>query len=1472
MAKPAPAVSSSRPRRVLRRAARWSVGTLLLLLLLIGLAFGALQTGAGKSWLAATLSDIASDASGLTVRIDRIEGTVPSDLTVGTIEIADGQGVWLRAAGVTLDWDPFDLLAGRLSVSRVAAAQLEVARAPAMQEAVVAPEPQPLSLQLELPSLPLDVDLADFEIGEMQLGAGLLGEAVSAALFGSATLDARPQEAELALSLVRLDGVPARIELMLTQSPPRDAAGDGVLTLSADITEPAGGLVARLLDLPDLPAVELHLDGSGPVSGWTGRLQAAAGDAAADLDLALAISERIDLTVAGTLDPGGLAGPELRTLLPRPIGIDAALGYVPDRLLDIGHADLSAPGVTARLSGRLDQEDESVAAALQMTIDDPALLARLGQLGLEKPVQAAAVRATARVSGGLAAPAIDLAATVDRLAMPGVAAADALDLSATLTPDADSPALAVTARVAPLGFALDGDPALAGLIGDAPIAALDGTLDLQELRLDIASLEMATAALQVIGAGHVAEQGRDVDLTLALRADDLAPLAGLAGQQAAGALDAELHLAGDATVPRLDVDLDARGGNVTLADPLLAAIVGAAPRLVASARLDGAAVSLAHAELTAAAANVRTSGMIADTLDLTVDLSAPSLVVLSRPLGTDLAGAVVVSGRVTGAVDDPSVTARISGSRVAAAGIALGDPMADISAATLVSAPQGTLDLTAQPGGAVLRAATGFRVVDQSGIRLDDLTLEGAGGTRLAGDLAIGADGLMDGTLDGEAADLSAWQELAGTKLAGAVGLRFSANAEGAGQHLVVALNGRDLAAADAATASELSLEAEVGDALTAPALDARLSAAGVAAGGLTFDSVTATAQGRLADLGWAFAASGDGESADQAERPTDIAAEGRLALGDSGGSVTLATLTATIAAVEAALTRPATIAWGDEGARLDGLDVTIGDGRLQVAGSLADRSMAVEATLTELPVGPLAELAGGGGLDGRLSGAVSLAGDPAAPQGRATLSLTGLRQADVDPAEALPLSGEAAAALAAGRIDATARLFGQDDIALDAAISAPLAADGPIDGKITGNLDLALVPRVVDLRGDALSGKLALDLTLSGSRDRPRAGGRVTIAGGAYENATQGTVLRDLAAEAVGDNAQIRLTSLTANDGSGGRLAASGAVAIDAAAGFPVDAEIVLDKFTALRRPDATVQASGKLDIDRRADGGRIAGTLTVDEAELRVPDKLSAEVVTLEVTEINLPPDHAPHTPPQPTAESPLDLDIDVRIPRRAFLRGRGLDSEWQGRLRVGGTTATPDIVGSLDVVRGSLDLLGRNFRFDEGEVRFVGGDEIDPELRFIAQSEAEALNVKAEVSGTASAPSFALSSDPPLPQDEILARLLFGSSAGSLTPIQAVQLAQTAATLSGQGGPVSVLDKLRQGFGLDMLGVESGETVSSSSLTVGKYLTDDVFVKMNQGVTPESRKIGVEVRVMPRVTVESDIGAESQGSVGVNWKLDY
>jgi translocation and assembly module TamB len=235
-------------------------------------------------------------------------------------------------------------------------------------------------------------------------------------------------------------------------------------------------------------------------------------------------------------------------------------------------------------------------------------------------------------------------------------------------------------------------------------------------------------------------------------------------------------------------------------------------------------------------------------------------------------------------------------------------------------------------------------------------------------------------------------------------------------------------------------------------------------------------------------------------------------------------------------------------------------------------------------------------------------------------------------------------------------------------------------------------------------------------------------------------------------------------------------------------------------------------------------------------------------------------------------VGLDVAVRIPGRAFLRGRGLDSEWRGNMRVAGTMAAPDITGRLEVVRGNLNLLGKQLTVERGTVTFIGGDRIDPELDFTAVAAANDINARIRVTGYVSAPRFDVGSDSGLPPEEALSRLLFGRSAGSLSPAEAVQLAQAAAMLSGRGP--GVLERLRSRTGLDVLtvGRGSGSNDSDASVTAGRYVGDRVFLKVEQGLTTDSGQVGVEVRVLPRITVEGGVGHEGNGRLGINWRYDY
>ena len=102
------------------------------------------------------------------------------------------------------------------------------------------------------------------------------------------------------------------------------------------------------------------------------------------------------------------------------------------------------------------------------------------------------------------------------------------------------------------------------------------------------------------------------------------------------------------------------------------------------------------------------------------------------------------------------------------------------------------------------------------------------------------------------------------------------------------------------------------------------------------------------------------------------------------------------------------------------------------------------------------------------------------------------------------------------------------------------------------------------------------------------------------------------------------------------------------------------------------------------------------------------------------------------------------------------------------------------------------------------------IDPTLDFTAQTTAADATATLHITGFADAPQFDLSSTPPLPQDEILARLLFGESASQLTVLQVAQIGAALATLSGVGGGgPNPLAKVQKALGLDRLSVGGGSS---------------------------------------------------------------
>jgi translocation and assembly module TamB len=156
---------------------------------------------------------------------------------------------------------------------------------------------------------------------------------------------------------------------------------------------------------------------------------------------------------------------------------------------------------------------------------------------------------------------------------------------------------------------------------------------------------------------------------------------------------------------------------------------------------------------------------------------------------------------------------------------------------------------------------------------------------------------------------------------------------------------------------------------------------------------------------------------------------------------------------------------------------------------------------------------------------------------------------------------------------------------------------------------------------------------------------------------------------------------------------------------------------------------------------------------------------------------------------------------------------------------------------------------------------------------------------VSGYASSPKIALSSSPQLPQDEVLAHLLFRQSVKQLTPFQLAEIAQALASLSGIGSGFDALGSLRKGLGLDRLSV-GGASGDSSQTTVeaGKYVARNVYIGAKQNLSGGTQlqvqyditrrlKAQATLSTVTNATVTKGSSAVDNGSsIGLSYQFEY
>jgi translocation and assembly module TamB len=564
-------------------------------------------------------------------------------------------------------------------------------------------------------------------------------------------------------------------------------------------------------------------------------------------------------------------------------------------------------------------------------------------------------------------------------------------------------------------------------------------------------------------------------------------------------------------------------------------------------------------------------------------------------------------------------------------------------------------------------------------------------------------------------------------------------------------------------------------------------------------------------------------------------------------------------------------------------------------APDLSAFALALDATATNLDPGNAAAarvLAGTGTLSAALSRAnngpirverlaarfPNLALDASgegAEGGRATLAFDA-RLADVALfAPDFPGPATARGTLATGNGAATLDALVTGPGGIEARVAGSLAG-GTANLAATGRAPLGLLNDLIEPR--RIEGVAAFDLRLDGPFALSSLSGTIRTEGARLAAPTLRAAVEGIAGSVTlaGGTAQVSLAGSLAD---GGRLTVAGPVSL--AAPYVADLAIAGDGLV-IRDPtlyeavaSARLRLSGPI-----AGGGTLAGRVDVASAEIRVP---SSGVGALG----DLPPvlHFEPSLPVRQTLARAevsatgrdaqvagdgggggLALDVLVSAPARIFIRGRGLDAELGGEVLLTGTTGRIVPAGQFSLLRGRLSILGQRFDLTEGSATLQG--DFTPFLRLVAQTQARTgTTVRVILEGPADDLDLRLESSPELPEDEVLAQLIFGRDLSAITPLQAVQLAAAVAELAGRGG--GLVEDLRAGAGFADLDITT-DASGNAALRLGQYLTENVYTDVLVG-TDEST-VTINLDLTPDLTVRAGVSSAGETSLGLYFERDY
>jgi len=1384
----------------------------------------------------------------------RVEGTGglwPWRIRAARVQLADAEGVFLELNDLDVRLQPFALLGGSVVVDQFDIGGGIYTRQPLPRERAGDP--------FRLPTIP-----STFEVQRrVAVGAFTLGP------FSIATTDDPVFVQGTGELRLDRDGLNAAMTLdagnagHATLTAQLDARAHEI-SLDADVSDLNGRWLTPFTSLPPGTPIVATMGATGPQDNIALTSNAQWGTAQFQMDGTADWRDSLAVSLNGALR-NALTG-NARNLVGGDQTFEMAFELMGEGSLRIETLRATSQMFQGTLSGHLADE---VNLQGEVMARDPAALA--SAFGLETLGDASLTMA---MTGPRNAPDVQFDAELASVGTSGLTARDIqLGLQAALSRDGFLAEGTLNAAAA----SLNGEGLPPTLAGQTATLMADFRADFAREDIAIQTMNGAWGPIALIAEGDITATG-PMRFEGTIGANDLTQL------------DDRLNGAGHLVVAARRAR---RGGALNIsvtgqtegfsATGELAQWIGASPYLAIEASVTGETVQLATAEAALAAGHLNLAGEIdrlADTIALHGSFASAELSLFAEDIDGTAEGDIVATGLLSAPA--LSVTARSPALRVRSL------EFRDVNAHFEDGAEAGRLTLRADGNAGELLAELPYTRQNQN--VSGDLSFRGAG-LEITGPVSI-QNGVPQGALRASADDVAELVALlrafGGTDdaLRAHGALDGDLAFEGAQGTVSLAIANAAIEGVDTpALANSINLSATL-DVSAGPQIDGRLVAEGVRFGPSQFSVIDAKAQGPLAELSASLSLRGPSND------PFHLDVEAVRREAGAGSEIALMSAEGRSLDFEVELAGGGTLIVGPQGVELLPTLFAVRnlaterEGHLGAEARLWAGAPFAQITADDVPAGSLAVFGLPVDWTGILNGVVTLDARGEAAPLRVALTANELtNDPDLAPLDArltIDASGEELEAqlsltdVASG----TPLLVAQSTMPLiwqSGRFTPAIDWDAPLDGFVRANAPLERLWPFVPVDSLAIGGGVDADVALAGTLGSPQAHGEAHVTQGTLEHFQTGFILRDaqgtLSFDQAGDlNADIRAT-----DGNGGWTQLNATAHLPRAEAWMVDGTLRLNELTVARRDELHAQASGDLHLSGTLAEAHLDGTVTMDRIDAHIPNQLPPSVVDLPVVYVD-----GDGTIASSGSESgatqrlnaPIYLDVTVNIPRRAFVRGRGLDSEWGGSLALGGTMSKPRIDGTLSVVRGTFDLSRSRFTLTEGEIEFLGGDRIDPQVRIEGQAPGPEFTSIIRARGPARRPTITITSDPVMPQETVMSQILFGKRPEELSAFELVQIGEATASLSGTGG-FDILGTARRAAGLDVLSIGARETDTGEQgvdVTVGRYVAPNVFVGARRGFEPGSGAVTVEMEVTPQVTLDAEVRQDSEGSVGVDWRRDY